>query len=176
MNQITLELQPKPSYRLIPLTRDQVAKVDAADFDWLSQWKWQAHFAPNTRTFYARRDERFSRGPKGRRTIYMHRLILGIVDDAKGDHRSGDTLDNRRGNLRCATHSQNSRNQIRPRDNTSGFIGVCPFAGKWQAYIRVDGKKKHLGSFSTPEEASAVRTSAAREHYGEFFREEANHC
>lgn len=48
------------------------------------------------------------------------------------------------------------------RNNTSGYYGVTATKdGKWTATARVDGKRKHLGRFFTPEEAAeAVRNSS----------------
>ena len=63
--------------KLIHLTRGQVAVVDSADFDWLNQWKWSAHFAPCTRTFYAVRNAKKVNGKRG--NIWMHREIMGCV-------------------------------------------------------------------------------------------------
>jgi hypothetical protein len=50
-------------------------------------------------------------------------------------------------------------------DNTSGFRGVHwrKDARKWQALIRVDYKRKHLGYFDTAEQASAAYQKAAVE-------------
>jgi hypothetical protein len=36
---------PNQEYRLIPLTQGQFAKVDAADFEWLNQWKWCSNWS-----------------------------------------------------------------------------------------------------------------------------------
>ena len=36
-------------YRLIPLTQGKYALVDAADYDWLSQWRWGANWNGDTR-------------------------------------------------------------------------------------------------------------------------------
>lgn len=83
----------------ILLTQNQVALVDDADFEWLSQWKWYAIWSPGIKGFYAVRRGRL---PDGRRSlIRMHRQILGLdmADKRQGDHVNHDTLDNRRENL-----------------------------------------------------------------------------
>jgi hypothetical protein len=73
------------SIKLIPLTKGQFALVDAADYDWLMQWPWNAYWHPRTKSYYARR----AHGP------LMHRFILGLTDPKiKGDHRDGNTLNN----------------------------------------------------------------------------------
>lgn len=57
-------------------------------------------------------------------------------------------------------HNVNSFLTNKQSDNTSGYIGACwnKVMKKWQANIRLfgEGKKKHLGSFTTPEEAYEV--------------------
>ncbi len=108
----------------------------------------------------------------------MHRAILGVTDPAiEVDHRSGDGLNNRRGNLREATRAQNSRNLGLPRNSTSGFKGVSftrskgqPLAKPWQASINVNWKGYHLGYFATAAAAARAYDAAARVHFGEFAR------
>ena len=48
---------------------------------------------------------------------------------------------------------------------TSSFRGVCldEKDGRWRAQIRVDGKKRRLGSFSTERAAALAYDRAARE-------------
>jgi hypothetical protein len=41
-------------------------------------------------------------------------------------------------------------------------------AGKWRAYLTVDGKFISLGSFGTAREAARAYDVAAREQFGEF--------
>ncbi|MDT4872900.1 AP2 domain protein [compost metagenome] len=100
----------------------------------------------------------------------MHRwLVLGREKGGGVDHRDGNKLDNRRGNLRQATQGQNAKNTRLARNNTSGFKGVSRTAeGRWRARITVDRKEIRLGVFGTPEEAAAAYDKAAKQMHGEF--------
>lgn len=170
MNLLAQETRPRADdTRLIPLTQGQFATVDAADFEWLSQWKWFAHWNSGTQSFYAHRNEKV--GTK-QRTVPMHRAILGLEfgDPRQGDHReSGNTLDNRRANLRIATKSQNAKNRRTNRNNTSKLKGVMSHGnGRYEARISVNGEFIRLGSYSSPEEAHAAYREAAQKYHGEF--------
>jgi hypothetical protein len=132
-----------PSYRLIPLTQGQNAIVDVADYDWLNQWNWQAHWNKSTHGFYAVRATEGQRG----RLIRMHRLILGCARGEEGDHKNSNSLDNRRNNLRRCTHQQNNNNKARGKNNTSGFKGVCKTRGTWFASIYLNGVQISIGYF-----------------------------
>lgn len=143
-------MTPTTEYREIPLTKGQVVIVDAADYEWLSKWKWSAKWSESTGSFYAYRNARID----GKHTtIRMHRLILGLHygDKGFGDHINRVTLDNRRKNLRVATRTENNINQRIRKDNTSGVRGVSwvKLSSCWKAQISVNGKKKSLGYFSS---------------------------
>lgn len=92
-------------------------------------------------------------------TIYHGRLPVGQID-----HINGDRSDNRIGNLREVTPTENARNATRRCDNTSGTTGVGFHKGrrKWVAYISVGGQQRHLGLFRTKPEALAARRHALR--------------
>lgn len=94
-----------------------------------------------------------SRGIEGKRE-FLHRLIL--PSSLEIDHRNGDPLDNRRENLRVATHHQNMRNNKSHKGSRSRFIGVNwnAGAGKWMARRRVNGSRFYLGVFDTEEDAA----------------------
>lgn len=76
------------------------------------------------------------------------------------DHIDRDKLNNKISNLRGVSNQQNQRNRKVSKNNTSGTTGVSRFRGKWQASIKVDGKKIHLGIRNSLEEAVKLRENA----------------
>lgn len=100
-------------------------------------------------------------------SIKMHRELMGLErgDPRVVDHINGDTLDNRRSNLRVVTHAENLQNRQRlAANNTSGVRGVSfhGASGKFRAYATVGGRHFHLGLFERLDEAEAVVTSFRR--------------
>lgn len=135
------------------------ATIDAADAAWASQWRW--HLTPNG---YAARngDPESATG----RAIYLHRELLGLTygDGLEGDHIDRDTLNDRRGNLRVATHAQNVQNVTVRRKATSAYRGVSwnSERGRWAASVTVRSKMHQLGYFDDEVEA-AEAARAGRE-------------
>lgn len=72
--------------------------------------------------------------------------------------------------LRLATQHQNSSN----RSGARGFRkhnlprGVCPKGPKYMARVKRLGVSYYLGTYATPEEASAVAVRARHDLFGEF--------
>lgn len=145
--------------------RGKYAVVDDADYSRVNAWRWTV-----TDQGYARA----SNGTDG--YVLMHRLVAGPPDHLEVDHANGDRLDNRRANLRACTRQKNALNRAISSNNTSGFRGVCLVrsTGKWVARIAKGGRRRHLGEFDTPEEASAAYEAAAAETYGDFDRASAS--
>lgn len=102
----------------------------------------------------------------------MHRLIVGAVKGEIVDHVNGNTLDNRRENLRKCSKSQNAQNSKRHRDGVSGFKGVSFHrrSKTWRARIRNDGREVCLGYFHSPVDAARAYDRAAFEMFGEFAK------
>jgi hypothetical protein len=84
------------------------------------------------------------------------------------DHINGNPLDNRRSNLRLATHIQNQWNTHRPTHKKAGFRGVYRHNNFWLAQICFFGKKIRAYNFETPEEAARYRDKLAIQYHGEF--------
>lgn len=99
--------------------------------------------------------------------LWHHGYLPPIVD-----HSDMDPLNNKIGNLRDASKSQNMANRREQSNNTSGFKGIWfhKQSGKWGASIKVKGKKIHLGLYLTELEAHAAYEKAARAYFGEFAR------
>lgn len=148
----------------IPLTKGYFAIVDEADFERMSLFKWHVVIGPSGHAYA----QRYA-GLRGRTRLgaLMHKEIVSATSDQTVDHRSGDTLDNRRSNLRICTDSQNHANR-RVVQGSSGFKGVSRAAKRWSARVRVQGKRIWLGVYDTPEEAARVYDRAAMAHFGEF--------
>ena len=156
----------------IPLSQGKVAIIDEEDAERVLTHKWSAARADQVReNWYAHRQEWVG---GVRRTVYLHRFIMGEPLGMLIDHEDGDGLNCRKGNLRLATRADNNRNQHRRTKNTSGFKGVsfCSRSrtSSWEAYIHVSGKKKRIGHFRSAEEAAHAYDNEARQLFGPFAR------
>jgi len=159
------EPPPIRGARWIPLTKGFFALVDEGDYARVSEFIWHATDQGDGR-FYAAR----SIGNSGKQ--FLHSFILATPYEIEVDHVNRDPLDNRRLNLRPATSSDNKCNRGLQSNNTSGFKGVSfsKSAGRWEAYVKKDYKKVHLGLFSSAENAAIAYNIAALKLYGEFAK------
>lgn len=139
----------------IPLTKGKVTLVDDADYAWLLQQRWRF------RSGYARSDK-----------TSMHRLIMNAPRDMEVDHINGDTLDNRRKNLRLATVKQNRMNRSKHKITSSQYKGVSweKRSSKWRARIKLNRKFIYLGIFASEIDAANAYDKAAHIYHGEFAR------
>lgn len=156
--------------KLIQLNRGQFAKVDDEDFENLSLYKWWAPPERKTSKSYV---IGYIKNPgEEPKRLLMHRLLMNPDKSQVVDHINGDTLDNRRSNLRVCTNQENSRSRAKrlQKNNTSGFTGVVASSvfGKWGARIKVNGKAIHLGTFETKEDAAKAYDKAAKKFHGEY--------
>jgi len=107
-----------------------------------------------------------------RRYTLLHRFILGAKNGEYVDHINGNTLDNRKCNIRICTQAQNMMNTGYYKNNASGVKGVNfrKDAHKWQAYITANKKWIYLGMYDSKEDAIRARRSGEEKYHGVFSR------
>ena len=135
--------------------------IDRSNYSKVKNYKWNTN-KNNTVTSGAGKDQK---------TLYH--LIMGKPEKGYDiDHRNGDTLDNRKTNLRLCTHEENTCNSLMRSLNTSGFKGVSFRKDKncYRGYIQHKGKLFHLGSYKTAKEAALVYDEAAIKYFGDFAK------
>jgi hypothetical protein len=95
---------------------------------------------------------------------------MGLSLTFEIDHKDQNKLNCQRENLREATRTQNRANQPNYSNNKLGVKGVIwrEDVQKYQAYIRVNTIRHHLGYFDTVEEAKEAYSKAANKHFGSF--------
>jgi hypothetical protein len=148
--------------KIIPLTKSKQALVDDEDYECVAAHRWYYHsqgyaasgWKVNGKTIH----------------VLLHRFVLQASEQDYVDHRNGDRLDCQKSNLRTCTQSQNMQNLRAFRSGSSQFKGVSWYRrdGRWRAYIKVNGKERHLGYFADELAAARAYDRAAAEHFGEF--------
>lgn len=106
--------------------------------------------------------------------LRLHRYIINISESKQiVDHINGNTLDNRKRNLRITDKKGNGMNKGLNSNNSSGIKGVywCNSREKWVASIKVNGKREFLGYFNDKEEARVHRREAEIEYFKEYSRD-----
>ena len=96
--------------------------------------------------------------------------LTNVIGCQNFDHKNRNPLDNRKSNLRAATHTQNMQNCSVRCNNTSGVTGVSwhKKLSKWRARIVVNGLEVQLGNYIVFEDAVKARLKAERIYFGEF--------
>lgn len=105
-----------------------------------------------------------------KKTVRMHRLILGLAqgEESVVDHKNGNTLDNRRENIRVCNRSQNMRNVKTSKNNKCGHLGISKFGEKYRVRIVADRVEHHIGYYETIGIAIEARHDAEDKYHGEF--------
>lgn len=142
--------------------------VDKSDFDSLKLGLYQWNPISAGSTVYAKVS-------RNRKTILLHRLIMGIVDapfSVYVDHIDHDGLNNTRSNLRVTNGKGNQGNRRKDcrTKNTSIYKGVSRVSkakarsNPWQARE----VRRYIGVYPTEVEAAQAYNKAATELFGGF--------
>ena len=158
-----IEIPVGPSIAYVPLTRGLFALIDRDSVESVGQFNWYAQ--KTACGYYASR---------GLRTMTSYQVLPlhALLASLGADHINGNSLDNRKCNLRSATVSQNAKNRAKSRNSKSRFKGVSWSRrdSKWAAEIQVDKRRIWLGYFSDELEAAKSYDCAARQYHGDFAR------
>ena len=144
---------------LIQLNKGVQIRIDAADKKKVEAYTWR---------FDGRYAYSWCR--KRKRHIFLHRFLRGFPKGKTVDHVNGDKLDNRRANLRIATHSQQSANKRVNKNNKLKLKGVSPTGKYFRALLFKEGKYILNAYFKDPITAARAYDKAAKKAYGKFAR------
>lgn len=89
----------------------------------------------------------------GHSSIRMHRLLVQAPYGLVVDHINGNTLDNRKSNLRICSHRENLQNTKHHRNGKLVGATFDKEKGKWKSCVYFEGKLTHLGYFCSELEA-----------------------
>jgi hypothetical protein len=148
-------------HAFLALTRGMSCLVDCADVPVISGLNW------NTRQ--CGRWHQYAGCEREGRTELMHRVLMCPSPGQVVDHINGDTLDNRRRNLRVCAVGENLRNS-RGKRGRHLPKGVYERQGRYDAKIMLAGVRHFLGAFASAEEAAAAYSAASQRLHGDFGR------
>ena len=140
------------------------AMIDTEDLAKVSKFTW--YLVGCSRKLYVGTVKRYG---KKKKTIRLHRYIVGEIPEGKFiDHIDGNPLNNKKSNLRIVSNSENQQN-LSPqifRNTLSGIRGVTwnKQHKKWQAQVKIHGKKFNLGYFDDKFEAGNCVSEFRRRH------------
>jgi len=142
---------------------------DPEDANFVEQYTWII-----SNHGYAQRRVPFKKdGKRTYQTFLFHRELMGAEAGQIVDHINGNTLDNRKSNLRICTASESVMNTRPHKDKKHSIYKGVTFhkaRKKYFAQIQKGGVKRNLGYFDTPEAAAIAYNTAAKEWFGEFYR------
>lgn len=137
---------------------EHLVQLDQEDYEKIGHLNWRVNKIGQPGKFYVLRTD-----PGKGRSIRMHREILNAGSDNFVDHINGDTLDNRRFNLRLCTNQENLRNRVVSKNNRCGYKGVSksPRGDGYTARISI-------GTYQSVEEAAQAYDKVAEFCFKEF--------
>lgn len=133
-------------------------------------YSWHADYNKNGHQYYAaaaiHRPELREKYCSGG-TIRLHSFLLdgGCKGMAVVDHINGNSLDNRRINLRLTGYVENALNRKGCNlNNGTGIRNVCEIDGKYMVQLQVDGNMIRRGPYTRLDVAARVAENLRNDH------------
>lgn len=146
------------TYSVVNVTyKDSViqAYISIEDYDEVSRRIWRISKKKNK--YYL-----VSGSVANNNVIYMHRFIMRgqeIPDGYEIDHIDGNSLNNRRDNLRIVTRLQNIQNMSERIDNQLGIRGIAPDGhGKYEVDFAFNKRRYYFKPWDNLEDAVFCRS------------------
>lgn len=162
----TIIVNTKDNYAIIITNKKEEVFIDIDDIEKVKNSTWYINGARH----------KYAVAKIKNKHVKLHRLIMNVLDmdykTVQVDHINGNTLDNRKCNLRLVTPQQNSFNKSKNNFGKNKHNGVHYMKDKckWRAYITYNGKWIHIGMYETEDEAIITRIKAEEKYYGEYRR------
>lgn len=140
--------------------------IDNSDIDRVRKHSWWSD------SFNRPQTDIWDKEKKKSRRVLIGRFIMNPPEGTVVDHINGNTLDNRRNNLRICTQSGNQKNRNNlNKNNTSGFRGITwdKFRNKWVAQLSLNYKHIYLGRYDSIEDARESVKKAICKYHGNFI-------
>lgn len=151
---------------LHPLSVTASALVDDEDFARFGGYVWHSLRKRSGKTYAMR-----GKGLDGKGgACLLHRLIMNAPKGVQVDHINGDSLDNRKENLRLCSAQENARNRQQRKDVKAPFKGVQPTGNRFSATLTENGISISLGTYETAADAARAYDAEAVARFGEFAR------
>lgn len=158
----------------IPLTQCKWTIIDIDDAPEVLSYRWFAkkHRSAGKESWYASRSIFVGPTQDKITTMRLHQLLLPVMGELTPDHKNGDTLDNRRQNLRLASRTGNNANRRMSKSFASktGYRGVsrCKKGRYYRAHLSWMGKIYFKGTYKDPRRAALAYDEMATRIQGEF--------
>lgn len=107
------------------------------------------------------------------KTYKIHHLVWDIFGDnprngitLQVDHIDNNKENNCIENLQLLNCRENTSKRSLQKEKTSKYTGVCfnKQSNNWKAYIRINSKAKHIGHFTSQEEANQAYINFKEKH------------
>ena len=132
------------------------AYIDKDDYEKVKQYNWRINQKKNK--YYIVTGQ-----SKNKTLLYLHNLIMNNYihkDNYEVDHIDGNSLNNRKENLRIVSRLENIQNTSVRIDNQIGIRGVSKSRNKYKVDFHYNNKRYYFKDWKTIEEAVYCRLIA----------------